>query len=50
MKFLWYKYLKLKQIPINIIPISRLHKDMLNYAKYDVANNNYLCVNHHDNC
>ena len=49
MKFLWYKYLKLKQIPINIIPISRLHKDMLNYAKYDVANNNYLCVNHHDN-
>ena len=49
MIFLWYKYLKSKQIPTNIICKSRLHKDMLKYAKYDVINSNYLCVNHPDN-
>ena len=49
MKFLWYKYLKSKQIPTNIIYDSRLHKDMLNYAKYDTINSKYLCVNHPGN-
>ena len=49
MKFLWYKYLKSKQIPTNIIPIPSLHKEMLSYAKYDTINSNYLCVSHDDN-